>query len=158
MRLSSPFTPAAQRTLTAAILLLVAGLIAVFAWTSATARGYVRNLALQQESNLSLAISDEIERFIALSDRRLVTAINGLKTPGLDSLPPAARQAVLFGVAGANPLLGGILIADATGRVTYDSFSPAPMPINVSTRPQFPDATRTPGSGAVFQPADPEPD
>jgi PAS domain S-box-containing protein len=108
-----------------------------FGWTIYDARLKARQQALQQAGNIALAIEAEIARAVIGLDQSIQAAVKGMATPGLETMDPALRQAILFTGAPVYEGSNGVFIHNETGRLMYESVSIAPQSLNISDRGYF---------------------
>ncbi|WP_206996725.1 sensor domain-containing diguanylate cyclase [Trinickia mobilis] len=98
-------------------------------------------------TNLLLLVERDTARNLEIYALSLQAVIDGLRQPGLDKLPPAIRQAVLFDGSAMATHLGSILVVDAQGNVIYDSRAEPPRKLNVADRDYFRVQRDTPDAG-----------
>ena len=108
--------PASTRPIVGSALVLATVLIA--AWALYDARRTDLREAEQQENNIAAALERSIERTVTTLDLSLRAAITGVAIPGLSTMDPATKQAVLFDGALTADSLGGLFTTDDRGIVT----------------------------------------
>jgi PAS domain S-box-containing protein len=112
-------------------------LLAASAWTLLDLRDTARRQAEQQEKTILLAMQDDISGAIGNLDQSLQSALRGMAIPNLADLGPALRQAILFNAAANLAGTGGVVIADETGQLVYDSFATPARAVNIFDRDYF---------------------
>jgi diguanylate cyclase (GGDEF)-like protein len=88
-------------------------------------------------ANLLLLVERDTTRNLEIYELSLQSVIDGLKLPGIEKLPPAIQQAVLFDGSAMASHLGAILVTDAHGDVIYDSRAAPARKLNVADRDYF---------------------
>ncbi len=116
---------------------MVAITVGVTVWSLYDARESIRREAEQQASNLTITISNTIERTVTTLDLSLQAAVSGMKIDGLEAMPPNVQDAILFdgGILANN--FRGILITDETGRVIHRSRNASPAIQDFSKQATF---------------------
>jgi diguanylate cyclase (GGDEF)-like protein len=104
-------------------------------------------------TNLLLLVERDTARNLEIYDLSLQAVIDGLKQPGIDTLPSTIRQMVLFDRSATAQYVGSIFVVDAAGNVRYDSRSVPPRPMNIADRDYFTVHRNSPNVGLyVSQP------
>ncbi|WP_158742701.1 ATP-binding protein [Acidisphaera sp. L21] len=116
---------------------LSAAMIGIVVFALRDTRLVARRQADQQAQNVVLNLDQAIGRLFTDMDLGLQSAVRGMSFPGVDALPPAMRQAILFDGAIAAQGFSGIAITDATGNIIYESKGAVQTPINLSDRDYF---------------------
>ncbi|MBV8653537.1 MAG: PAS-domain containing protein [Alphaproteobacteria bacterium] len=110
--------------------LVVIGMVALAAWMIEDSRRTARAHATQSSENIVEAIEHDIKRDFEIYDLSLLAVRDGLQLPGIWSLDPEIRRAVLFDRATDAPHLGAVLVLDRAGRILIDSRSAVPPNLN----------------------------
>ncbi|MFI5014070.1 MAG: diguanylate cyclase [Hyphomicrobiales bacterium] len=93
--------------------------------------------ALQQASNLSGVLRQDIARNIELYDLSLQAVAEGWENPKVRNLDPELRQLILFDRAATARDLGPLLVLDAQGNIIVDSAGLTPRHGNFADRDYF---------------------
>jgi len=116
---------------------LIVVMLGVVAASLYDARNSVRTAAEQQLNNLALTLEQDIGRSINAFDLSIRAAVTGMSTPGLSSMDPQLRQAILFDGAIKAEGYRGVFITNAAGQNIYDSMGPQARPVNIADRAFF---------------------
>lgn len=102
-----------------------------------------------QEISRSLALIAErdIKRNFELYSLSLQAVVDGMSEPGVMTLPPRIRQAVLFDRAATAQYLGSLLVLDANGNIVMDAAHEIPRKGNFADRPYFVAQRDNPNTG-----------
>ncbi|HTH96800.1 MAG TPA: sensor domain-containing diguanylate cyclase [Stellaceae bacterium] len=95
------------------------------------------NQAVQSANNLSVTLSDEIGRTIAVYDLSLQGAAEGVALPGIQQATSAVRRSAMFDRAAAAPYLNSILVIDTKGDLVAEARSPDTKKLNFADRDYF---------------------
>jgi PAS domain S-box-containing protein len=106
-------------------------------WLLAQSRAATYDRAVRADENALLGLELDIRHSVDTMDLALRAAVSGARLPGLQALPDAVRQAVLFDGAVGTQVFGGVYITDENGQIAYDSASKRPRDINVRDRDYF---------------------
>ena len=128
--------PPVQVLVTGAAVVL-AGILLATGWLLWDARRVAWDHAVQSSANLASTIEHDITRTIELYDLSLQAVLSGLKFPGIEVMPDAMRNEVLFDNAASARYLGPIQVLDENGQVRIDSRHVAPPDENFAERPFF---------------------
>ncbi|HEX7908606.1 MAG TPA: diguanylate cyclase, partial [Paraburkholderia sp.] len=93
--------------------------------------------ARETSRNLALIAERDIERNFELYALSLQAAVDGMRDPAVQALPPGLRRQVLFDRAATAKYLGAMLVLDASGNIVIDSGSDVPRDGNFSDRKYF---------------------
>lgn len=126
-----------SRIIFAGVAAAICGVIALTAWMIWDARQVTETHAVQTSENLVSALAHDIERNIEIFDLSLLTVIDGLKTPGIEKLPPQIRNRMLFDGAASARDFGPIIILDEQGKARFESRSALPRQTDFSDRDYF---------------------
>jgi diguanylate cyclase (GGDEF)-like protein len=88
-------------------------------------------------ASMVVAIESDVIRNVEALNLSLQGVIANLTVPELASVSPELRQRVLFDHSSGSRPFGAILVIDENGRLRYDSRSPTPRPVDLSTRDYF---------------------
>lgn len=121
----------------AAVAILMLGVVSLTGWTLLDARKAVLRQAEQAAANLVLSLERDIARNIEIYDLSLKAAAASFFLPGLKTLDPEIRQAVLFDGALQARYFGKIAIVDAAGENVFASNSARPSQANFADRDWF---------------------
>ena len=113
------------RFLGIAILIIVAGFCAASALTLYDLRRNTWNEAVNNETNLLNALSQDIARNIEIYDLSLQAVVEGLADPNLTRLAPELQSRLLYDRAASAKDLGSILVLDRNGKVVRGSVATA---------------------------------
>ena len=105
-------------------------------WTLHDSNHAARRHAEQQAGNIALTLERDVGQTVELFDLSLRSAIRGMGRPGLATLDPDVRQSVLFGGALAEGS-AAVFVADALGRVIFNSTGPHAANFNIADRDYF---------------------
>ena len=117
-----------------AVLCLICAVVGVLLHDS---RALEFKRASTEVSNLSTAITQDIQRNLETYDLSIQGVIDDLKNPTVLAASPALRQLVLFDRAATAPYLGAILVIDPEGNLVIDSRSLQFAPFNYADRDYF---------------------
>ena len=93
--------------------------------------------AVDASDNITLAVSQEIERNIESYDLSLKGAISALEIPGIGDVSPRMRHAALFDTSSTANYLGTILVLDKNGDIKWSSIEISKYTPNYSDRDYF---------------------
>ncbi len=118
-------------------IVLASMILAIAVWVLAQMRDDALRRAQDSVFNVSLLIERDISRNLEIYDLSLRAVMDGLKQPGVLSLPPEIRQMVLFDGSASAKDMGSILVLDPAGNVIFDSQASPPRRINLAERDYF---------------------
>jgi diguanylate cyclase (GGDEF)-like protein len=118
-------------------LLYVAAICGLFAVVLFSEYQDVWKRALQQGSNISGALRQDIARNVEFYDLSLQAVVEGWEDPRVRDQPPELRRMILFDRAATAPDLGSILVLNAQGDILADSRSIEPRKGNFADADYF---------------------
>lgn len=150
-----------SRAIAGAAAVLVVILWALFAWHAHASRGAVLERARDVAAGLSRALREHAVQSFSTID----TALGSLDSrPELDDIAPrpdnVANHQIMRRLRDSIPILAGIALLDARGRVIVNAESPNPVATDLSDRPYFirqrdePDAGLLIGDPVLSRPGD----
>ncbi|WP_432260696.1 sensor domain-containing diguanylate cyclase [Cupriavidus sp. TMH.W2] len=88
-------------------------------------------------ANLALTLERSITRNLQIHELSIGGVVEAMHDPALLTQPPALRQRLLFDRSINAEDMGSLLVADANGKLVYDSHQWPPRPVDVSDRDYF---------------------
>jgi PAS domain S-box-containing protein len=107
--------PPKVRLLCGGAIAVLVGFVALASYTIVDAWRATWANAVQSSENLAATLAHDVDRNITLYDLSLQTVVSGLKLPGISSLSPAMRDAVLFDGSTNAPEFGATFVIDEHG-------------------------------------------
>lgn len=118
-------------------IVLASAILAIAVWVLAQMHDDALRRAQDSVFNVSLLVERDVSRNLEIYDLSLRAVMEALKQPGVQDLPPAMRQLLLFdGSAGAKDM-GSIFVLDEAGDIKFDSQASPPRRINLADREYF---------------------
>ncbi|MFL5280224.1 MAG: diguanylate cyclase domain-containing protein [Rhodopila sp.] len=116
---------------------VAAGFLALTAWQLIETRRDARDRAVQNLTNLTLALERDLARNIEFCDQSLQGTLRALSIPGMTTLDPDVRQLALFDQSIRASYLGDMMVIGPSGDRLYESAAAVPGPDNVARRDYF---------------------
>ncbi|WP_158743476.1 diguanylate cyclase [Acidisphaera sp. L21] len=152
MSLKMRFFTTASALMVYAGVIFLSALIGVVTWTVVDARHAAYQQEIEAQSNLSLGLERDVRRAIEVLDLSLQSAAHGMEMPGIHTMDPDFRQAVLFDGAIKAEGFSGAFITNATGDFLYDSIGSNRPNFNIADRPFFQAHMANPNLGLTITP------